>query len=358
MKKDGLSDDYYEHSINQFIWSACEDYLRQNGDCLIVYAPAIYFKSLHIFEKSNLLNFKFDEGFGFNRKHFHASKALITCIKWNFVQSFHHNELEFPLKLYEIDDKNKCVEENPEEIIIKKTYTSPKQYFEDCKKEAVDDAFACLLNNGRNPKTGMGILYSIVDKKNRNNEVCLNKKNYYNMLPIYVAQLAFDKNKWFYNENIIRTFDKKYEYLKNHELLRRCFVFTCLYRNNHMETKIDKNNKLIPNQLCFDINTIASEKIKILKNDLDSYDRDLINCWKELLQEAKKTINYKANYKYGHYQISKQLDTFELIQKGIKTKKKYHYPKLHNLSTILHKKLNKYYENFIEPLLFQYELIK
>lgn len=316
----------------------------------------LFILKVFIFFKKSFINLKFDVGFGFNRKHFHASEALITCIKWNFNQSYSNNQEEFFIKLYEIENKKCVINKNKDSIIIRKNYTDPKQYFEDCKKETVDDAFACLLNNGRNPKTGLGILYSIIDRKNRNNEYLLNKTNYYNMLPIYIAQLALDKRKWFYNENIIRTFDKGYKYMKDTEFLKNCFIFTCLYRNNHMETKIDSNNKLIPNQLCFDIKTIASEKIETLI--LNERDNVLIEHWKELLREAQETREYKAEYKYGPYQISKELDTFDKIQKGVKTKRKYHYPKLHRSLKRLNIEVNKYYEDLIEPLLFKYELIK
>lgn len=83
----------------------------------------------------------------------------------------------------------------------------------------------------------MASLYSIADATKRGNESYLNKDNYYNMLPVYIAQLTFDRNKWYNNDNTLRTFDRKYDYTTCNELLKRSLIFTCLYRNNHMVTK-------------------------------------------------------------------------------------------------------------------------
>lgn len=125
-----------------------------------------------------------------------------------------------------------------------------------------------------------------------------------------------------------------------------------------MVTKKDQDGKLVPNQLCFDSNTIASKKLKEIQSKLDDKDKALITRWERLLSIAKTTDEYKANYKYGLYQIMKELDTYEEVQKGLKIEKKYNNPDLHNNINLLNKEVNRYYEELIEPLLFKYELIK
>lgn len=355
MVKEGYNKSSIANTVRQFIWSAYKDYLRQDGDCLIVYSPASYFNWYNIQSKTKHL--KFDKGFGFNRKHFHASNALVTCIKWDFdskYDSLTDEQLEFPLELFEINNQSQVIKYvEKENIIIKKSFTSPSAYFS-CKEKT--DAFACLVNNGVAPKTGLACLYSIADSTGRSNESFLNLNNYYDMLPIYIAQLTFDRNKWYNNDNTLRTFDMEYQYKNCEELLRRSFIFTCLYRNNHMVTKMDSNNKLVLNQLCFDTNTIASNKLKNLT--LDSRDIKLIERWKSLLSFAKSTQLYKANYKYGVYQIMNELDTYQEVKKGINIEKKYDNPDLHNNIIQLNKDVKKYYDELIEPLLFEYELIK
>ena len=78
------------------------------------------------------------------------------------------------------------------------------------------------------------------------------------MLPIYIAQLTFDRNKWYNNDNTVCSADKKDDYLKCDELLRRSLIFTCLYGNNHMVSGKDDRGNLIVNQLCFIISTIVT----------------------------------------------------------------------------------------------------
>ncbi len=354
MTQAGYSKASIANTVRQFIWSAYSDYLRQDGDCLIVYSPASYFNWYAIQDKTPHL--KYDKGFGFNRKHFHADSALVTCIKWDFVSSFDgvaNERKEFPLDLYEINKFGQVIRfPELETIVVKKSYTSPSQYFT-CKE--TDNAFACLVNNGSAPKTGLACLYSIADSTGRGNESYLNENNYYQMLPIYIAQLTFDRNKWFNDDNTLRTFDRQFDYLQSEELLRRSLIFTCLYRNNHCVTKV-KDGKLVLNQLCFDFNTISSKKLETLT--LDSFDNKLISRWNSLLAIAKQTPNYKANYKYGLYQIMNELDTYQEVQKGLTIEKKYDNPDLHNNIILLNKEVKKYYDELIEPLLFQFELIK
>lgn len=358
MKKIGYSSDQTANTVRQFIWSAYEDYLRQNGDSLIVYSPVSYFNWYNL--QSKMPHLRFEKGFGFNRKHFHASNALISCVKWVFDKEFDERKTErkyFPLELYEINKFNQLEKYIPKENIeISKTYTNPNLYF---RFNDQTGAFACLSNNGSAPKTGLGCLYPITQKTGRRDETYLNDENFYSMLPIYIAQLTFDRNKWYNNDNTLRSADRKHDYLESEELLRRSFIFTCLYRNNHMTTEKDANGNLVLNQLCFDTNTEASKKLKSINNYLDDRDLLILNRWNKVISLAKTASKvYKANYKYGVYQIMKELDTYIEIQKGINTEKKYDNPNLHNNLIELNKEVKKYYEDLIEPLLFKYELIK
>lgn len=358
MRDVGYSVDEVANTVRQFIWSAYTDYMRQNGDSLIVYSPISYFQWYKIQDKTPHL--KFIKGFGFNREHFHASKALVSCIKWDYDSDYDNNKnerKEFPLELFEINKFHQLeTVVNMENIIIKKTYSNPNYYF---KNKNSENAFACLTNNGMAPKTGLGCLYSIIEKTGRNDEIYLNEDNYYSLLPVYIAQLTFDRNKWYNNDNTVRSADLKDKYLESEELLRRSFIFTCLYRNNHMITGLDVDGRLVINQLCFDINTIASRRLKAIDTCLDERDRKLINIWYKVLNYAKLSHgNYKANYKYGVFQIMRELDTYTEIQKGTSVEKKYDNPNLHNNLTELNKEVKRYYEELIEPLLFKYELIK
>lgn len=357
MKDNNISSGAAANVVRQFIWSSYTDYLRQDGDTLIVYSPVSYYKGYHL--QNYMPHLKFDKGFGFNRKFFHASSSLISCVKWDYNKTFNsinNEEKSIELEVYNINKYNQIEREiNCETLKINKIYSNPTYYF---SNKDTKNAFACLSNNGSAPKSGLGCLYSIAKKTNRNDETYLNENNYYQMLPIYISQLAFDKYKWYFNDNTLRTADKKDEYIKCSELLRRSLIFTCLYSNNHCHTEIDSEGKLVINQLCFDNHTIASNKLKKLEKELDDQDKKLLNRWEKILRLSKSTPEYKANYKYGIHQIRKELDTYDEVVCGLKVEKKYRNPDLHNNLIELQKETRLYYENYIEPLLFKYELIK
>ena len=62
---------------NVFIWSGFQYYLRQDTDSYIVYSPCKYWKAQHI------MDYKFYQGFAFNRRHFHTNiDACVTVICW------------------------------------------------------------------------------------------------------------------------------------------------------------------------------------------------------------------------------------------------------------------------------------
>lgn len=357
MKENNISAQAAANVVRQFIWSSYVDYLRQNGDSLIVYSPVSYFKGYHIQEY--MPHLKFDKGYGFNRKFFHASNGLISCVKWDYISTFDsmkNEEKQLELEVFSINKYGQIEREtNCEELTIKKIYSNPNYYF---TNKDTNTAFACISNNGSTPKSGLGCLYSLARKTNRNDESYINESNYYKMMPVYIAQLAFDKRKWYFNDNVLRTADMKNDYLNCSELLRRSLIFTCLYSNNHCHTEMDSNGKLIINQLCFDTNTLASKKAKDLEQEMDEYDKKLLKRWGKVLELAKMTPEYKANYKYGVHQIATELDTYDEIVYGLTVEQKYRHPELHNNLKELKKETMTYYVLFIEPLLFEYELIK
>ena len=124
----------------------------------------------------------------------------------------------------------------------------------------------------------------------------------------------------------------------------------------------NENDKLIQNELCFDTKTVASKKLDELKKIglLDAEDKKIVARWEKVLQLAKAIpeSKFRANYKYGLKQIIDELDTYDEVPKGLKIEKKYHHAELHNNIGELKKEVKQYYEKLIEPLLFEYELIK
>lgn len=62
---------------NQFIYSGAKHYLRQDTDSYIVFSPIKYWKII------GLIDLRFESGFLFNRKEFHATESAISCILWS-----------------------------------------------------------------------------------------------------------------------------------------------------------------------------------------------------------------------------------------------------------------------------------
>ena len=180
----------------------------------------------------------------------------------------------------------------------------------------------------------------------------INKDNYITKLPLFCAKL-YPQENWYERDVYFTTADRGEDYLKNADLLRRCFIFTCLSRYNHCLSFEGSDGRFYRNELCFDEGTIASEDLT--KFDLQPEDQELIDEWKKVLKEAKKTKNYNNKNTYGTYQIDVELNTFIKDKNG---RKQYDYIELNTALDGLKSKLKSYYKTHIQDLLFEYELLK
>ncbi len=180
----------------------------------------------------------------------------------------------------------------------------------------------------------------------------LRRDNYITKLPLFCAKL-YPQENWYERDVYFTTADRGEDYLKNTDLLRRCFIFTCLSRYNHCLSFEGSDGRFYKNELCFDEGTIASEDLK--RFDLQPEDQELINEWKKVLKEAKKTKNYNKKNTYGTYQIDVELNTFTKDKNG---RKQYDYIELNTALDGLKSKLKSYYKTYIQDLLFEYELLK
>lgn len=180
----------------------------------------------------------------------------------------------------------------------------------------------------------------------------LRRGNYIKKLPLFCAKL-YPQENWYERDVYFTTADRGEDYLENADLLRRCFIFTCLSRYNHCLSFEGSDGRFYRNELCFDEGTIASKDLK--KVDLQPEDQELIDEWKKVLKEAKKTKNYNSKNTYGTYQIDVELNTFIKDKNG---RKQYDYIDLNTALDGLKSKLKSYYKTYIQDLLFEYELLK
>ena len=103
------------------------------------------------------------------------------------------------------------------------------------------------------------------------------------------------------------------------------------------------------NELCLLQNTKADALLKDFTTVNPDRD-DLLEKWKDILDEVKKTSEYNSSFTYGLDQICKEID--------IKDGKEYKYKDLHQKIVSFKKDLKVFYDKHIAPKCFKYELLK
>ncbi len=356
---------------NQFIWSGFKYYLRQENDSYILFSPVKYFKSIGLVEK------EFQNGFLFNRKHFHASPSSISVIWWkNKIKK----QESFVFPSFDIDNKKTNEIEDDvikyeKDIKIKKTKLTFTSYFD--KRKSPDDENNAIYcgSTGEEVKRKVstvavwnkniiGYMFAggfSVDVKHvllvrstifNGRGFYLRSDNYLQKLPIFAAKL-YPQEKWYEKDVYFTTADGGDEYTKDKDFLKSCFIFTCLSRYNKCLSFTGSDKRFYKNELCFDVGTLANGQLE--KYKLNADEQELIKIWQSVLSEAKKTKKYDKKLAYGPYQIEMELNTSE---KDDNNKIVYDYPTLNGELENLKKKLKIYYAKYIMPKLFEHELLK
>lgn len=357
---------------NQFIWSGWKYYLKKPDDYFVLFSPIKYWKSLGLGEKS------FIDGFLFNREYFHAGTSAISCILW---QNISNSKEKLVLRAFDIDTK-KTLEQEDDEIVelhdieIKKTKKTLEPFF-DRRSFKNDIGTNVYFENDGKETTGrktdgksyinkniVGYLvvkgfavtqhdvYLLRGTRYNIRGFYLRSDNFIDKLPLFAAKLYPQKN-WYERDVYFTTADGGGRYLKDKNFLKTCFIFTCLSQRNHCRSFDGSDGRFYKNELCFDKGTVASHKLKTYK--LTNEERDLVDTFADIRSKAKSTKAYNRKYTYGTYQIDEELNT---RYKNENDEWIYNYPELNTAIISLKTKLAKYYENIIQPKLFEYELLK
>lgn len=356
---------------NQFIWSGWRYYLTKEQDFYILFSPIKYWKSLGLCDK------RFIDGYLFNREHFHAGASAISCICWQNI--YEENEKIF-LKAFDIDTKNNLEDKDDEifdinkNIEINKAYSTlenfadKRQFKEDEKTQCWcgADGYEKIGKNEGQPLYNKNIVgwlrakgYSCDPMNTQfirqmiyiNRGFYVRSDNFLEKLPLFCAKLYPQKN-WYERDIYFTTADGGDKYTKDSKFLKSCLIYTCLSSRNHCLSFEGSDKRFYQNELCFDAGTIANKTLK--KYKLNRIEQDLINLFEQILKEAKKTKIYNPKYKYGTYQIDKELNTYYKKEEITI----YDYPELNTKLIELRNKLSKYYEETIQEKLFQYQLLK
>lgn len=360
---------------NAFIWSGFKYFLRQKTDSYILFSPIKYWKAQNIIDK------KFNKGFIFNRKFFHATASALCCISWQNIDT----KLDsLDMEIFDIDTK-KTSELSDDYVTkvdnfkIKKVHALPSKLYD--KRSLSDDVEGILSQwDGYQYKKDTGIRLKPIFNKNiigylivqsflfenprlktnltrlpmfNGNGFYLRSDNYLEKLPLFAAGKYPIEDKWYENGTIFKSSDGGDKYTKDKDFIKSCFIFTCLSRYNKCLSFTGSDNRFYKNELCLDAGALASQQIE--KYKLNADEKELIKIWQSILVEAKKTKNYDKKLAYGPYQIEIELNT---CKKDDNNKVIYDYPTLNGELENLKRKLKIYYATYITPKLFEYELLK
>ncbi|MBN2094057.1 MAG: hypothetical protein JW740_01675 [Candidatus Zambryskibacteria bacterium] len=375
-KKAGTNEANHRELANLFIWSGWQYYLKKQDDCLVLFSPIKYWKSLGLGEK------KFIDGFLFNRQYFHAGPSAVSCILW---KNLTENLEKLTLKAFDIDSKKTPEQEDDEialikEIEVRKVHSPMQQNYKDTRvfDNDIETEVVCDLSGKESAKkvkrkavynenivghlriTSYNldpISYSLTttityNGLEKSQGFYLRSDNFVDKLPLFAAKLYPQKN-WYERDIYFTTADGGDKYLKDKNFLKSCFIFACLSQRNHCRSFSGSDKRFYKNELCFDKGTLASKKLKEYKITKD--EKDLLEIFGDVLKKAKSTEDYNPKYTYGTYQIDDELNA---RYKNDNDEWVYVYTELNTAINSLKTKLAKYYETVIQPKLFKYELLK
>lgn len=374
MQKDGLKGALLNELTNRFIWSGFHYYLRQKTDSFIVFSPVKYFKQY------DYIDANFTKGYLFNRKYFHATPAGVSCILWHNDKPQANNQII--LKAYDLTADNQL--KYIKDVNIKHVVQNFSSTLYDKRTFANDqtDGICCNLD-GTERTNG----HTISVKKLYNSNIIgyirassfnfdalsrqllrageydahgffVRRDNYLEKLPLWVAKLI-PLDDWYDREIYATTADGGAAYTKDKDFLKQCLIYTVLSNQNKCLTFVGSDKRFYQNELCLDDTNFTPQA----KKDLDQMtltddEQTLVDLFDKILKEAQQTKNYKSNYTYGVYQITKELNTFHFEGTGTRKKKVYDYPTLNGDLNALRTKLKQYYLDHIKANMFKYELVK
>lgn len=384
---------------NQFIYSGAKHYLRQDTDSYIVFSPIKYWKTI------GLIDLRFESGFLFNRKEFHATESAISCILWSNKPG---NSESVTLHKYSISDNE--IKDNGSCTHIK-TYDSFSEKYFDCNIREDDEECGVFCEadgtetSGRKC-TGKSYYNKEIIAYMRTTAMAINaqqryltrqkifnaagfylrRNTYMVKLPMFVAKLL-PQDSWDEKDVYFTTSDGGDAYTKDDDFLKSCLLYTCLSNQNKCLSFLGSDGRMYQNELCLDNSRYEKAKEEVTQDgkeadskadaeaemlellpvayqDMMTYDKldddekELLELWKKILGEAKQTEKYNPELNYGVYQITKELNTFTEEKKGKSKKKVYDYPQLNGDLNTLRTKLKEYYVSHIKEKMFKYQLIK
>ncbi|MBP3773936.1 MAG: hypothetical protein ILA34_01140 [Bacteroidaceae bacterium] len=367
---------------NAFIWSAFNYYLRYPTDSYIVFSPVKYWKAQHLVSK------KFEEGFAFNRRHFHTNiDACIMCAWWTNKDVQEQESLT--LHAYDLNNDtlvdcgllsvDKIHYQYSQKYFDKRTFNNDLEEGIICSKDGTERfetktirvkpltnsnilGYMAVYSSGFDNPDNMASL--LIAARYDGNGFYLRRDNYLEKLPMFAAsRYVTYERRWTERGRVMKSadgyesFERDVHTGKLQQYLLRCLLFTVLEPQNHMRTLMGSDGRKYVNPLCLDNThgeTLASRDLKGLV--LTDEEQTLLTLWNNILQQARQTRNYNPTFTYGLYQIKSELNTtYPDPQTG---ETRYDYPDLQGNIKALAVRVKDYYLREIVPTLFQYQFLK
>ena len=317
---------------NKFIWSGFEYFF----DYYVVYAPIKYWKNQNVVDK------KFLEGSIANRADFHATEGGISIISWKNEDTINEHITLQARVGNEIKD-----------VIINKLHQTPDTLFTYKKQDDGEDIWYELTSGTPDFKHGyIGNQRNIAHQKSGiGGFINVDDPNFKNILPLFVANCYTCKD-FTEKEIIMKSGDKGTLYQEDREFLEDCFLWCCLTDRNKCISDRTRQNEMALEQ-----NSKADQIVDRTKD----HRMKLICEWRNVITQAKACEEYNPNYKYGLAQIISELDInidTAMTDKNGKFLQKKKNQSLDDAIISLKAELKKFYSDYLEPKLFEYELLK
>ena len=326
---------------NRFIWSGFEWFF----DYYVAYAPIKYWKSQHLIDK------KFLEGSIVNRADFHATEGGISIIAWKNEDV---NNEQITLQAMADNKVGDIAVNKIKDVVVKKIHTGTEELRGTYKKkDDGEDLFYsfipgvinythCVITNDRSFSriaTGHGGFINVDDP------------NFKKILPLFVANCYTCKD-FTEKEIIMKSGDKGTLYQEDKEFLEDCFLWCCLTDKNKCISNSTRQNEMALEQ---------NSKADQIVDRTSDHRMALIRSWRNVITKAKACEEYNPNYKYGLAQIISDIDInvdTAMIDKNGKFLQKKKNQELDEVIKTLKAELKKFYSDYLEPKLFEYELLK
>lgn len=318
---------------NKFIWSGFKWFF----DYYVVYSPIKYWKSQHLIDK------KFLEGYIANRAGFHATEGGISIIAWKNEDAVNESITLQARVGDEIKD-----------VVVKKIHNSIERVRGSYNKQDNNNDVCYEIIQGT-PDFKNGYItndrsFSKI-KAGRGGFINVDDPNFKKILPLFVANCYTCKD-FTEKEIIMKSGDKGTLYQEDREFLEDCFLWCCLTDRNKCISDGARQNEMALEQ---------NSKADQIVDRIPDHRMNLILEWRNVITKAKACEEYNSNYKYSLAQIISDLDInidTAMIDKNGKFLQKKKNQELHDAIISLKDELKKFYSDYLEPKLFEYELLK